>query len=185
MENLINNLLIKKKKIYILQKKILQQSLEDYKKIHQINCINLIETSSDASDEKQVVNDNQPEENSEDVINLIETSSDASDEKQVVNDNQPEENSEDVINLIETSSEASDEKQVVNDNQSEENSEGVINLIEASDEKKLTCDQPDTDEVSLAYISDDEHLVIKAKTTKRKKKKKKEKNKDEIHKNNA
>ena len=156
MENLINNLLIKKKKIYILQKKILQQSLEDYKKIHQINCINLIETSSDASDEKQVVNDNQPEENSEDVINLIETSS-----------------------------EASDEKQVVNDNQSEENSEGVINLIEASDEKKLTCDQPDTDEVSLAYISDDEHLVIKAKTTKRKKKKKKEKNKDEIHKNNA
>ena len=170
MENLINNLLIKKKKLDILQKNILRQSLEDYKKIHQINFINEI----------------LDEENTNDIINLIETTS------EVINNNQSEinnENTNDIINLIETTSEVS------NNNQSEinnENTNDIINLIETTvevsndkqkSEKELTNDHSDIDDVPSVYISDDDQLIIKAKT-KRKKKRRKDKNKEEIYSQN-
>tara|TARA_B100000767_G_C19774679_1_gene541889 strand:- start:5162 stop:5611 length:450 start_codon:yes stop_codon:yes gene_type:complete len=144
MENLINNLLIKKKKLDILQKNILRQSLEDYKKIHQINFINEI----------------LDEENTNDIINLIETTS------EVINNNQSEinnENTNDIINLIETTVEVSNDKQ--------------------KSEKELTNDHSDIDDVPSVYISDDDQLIIKAKT-KRKKKRRKDKNKEEIYSQN-
>ena len=144
MENLINNLLIKKKKLDILQKNILRQSLEDYKKIHQINFINEI----------------LDEENTNDIINLIETTSEVS------NNNQSEinnENTNDIINLIETTVEVSNDKQ--------------------KSEKELTNDHSDIDDVPSVYISDDDQLIIKAKT-KRKKKRRKDKNKEEIYSQN-
>lgn len=160
MKNLTNNLIIdnlikKKAMLQSIQNKILKKSLDEYNQIYEIKLAEKIPTFSD--------------ENSDEIINLIETNAEASKSDDNKSEDVTPENvtPEDVIlkniekssnNLVETTSD---------DVTSEHNSE----FIKENEKLKIN---------DKVYISDDESIVIKAKSTKRKYTKRKKKKKLEV-----
>lgn len=156
MKNFTNNLIIdnlikKKAMLQSIQNKILKKSLDEYNQIYEIKLAEKFSTFSD--------------ENSDEIINLIETKAEPSksDDNNILdNDN----------NLVETKSEDNTSNNILVETTSEDNSSDNNSENVKENKKSKMSDS--------RYISDDESIVIKAKSTKRKYTKRKNKKKVEV-----